>query len=140
MSATNTQFSVGVHVMTALAHHVDRNLISQDLVASVNAQPAVVRKVLSKLAKAGLVKTTRGKNGNTALAKPAGKITLLDIYRATQAPGVFAVHNYPVEEACVISRSHKEIMREALAGSQNAFETHLASKSLAQLNSRISRS
>ncbi len=137
MSATNTQFSIAVHVVTALAYYSDTEWKSQRLIQSVNAQPAVVRKVLSKLAKAGLLNATRGKNGSTKLATDPSKITLLDIYQATQAPPLFAAHNYPVQSACAISCSHKETMNELLVESQKAFEASLAKKKVSKLVSEL---
>jgi DNA-binding IscR family transcriptional regulator len=131
MSARNIQFSVAVHVVTALAYY--RDLKSERLIQSVNAQPAVVRKVLSKLAKAGLLNAIRGKNGSTKLARDPSKITLLDIYHATQPPPVFAIHDYPVESACAISRSHKGAMNELLLESQKVFEANLARKNITKL-------
>jgi len=50
-----------------------------------------VRKSLSKLSKAGLIVTTRGKNGASGLTRSPEKITLLDIYRASGAPATFAI-------------------------------------------------
>jgi DNA-binding IscR family transcriptional regulator len=42
----------------------------------VNADPTFVRKSLSKLSKAGLVITTRGKNGASGLTRSPKRITL----------------------------------------------------------------
>jgi DNA-binding IscR family transcriptional regulator len=88
MSATNVQFSVGVHIMQVLHAHADEKVTSSSITKSVNADAGSVRLVLAKLAKAGLVDTTRGRSGSSQLAKPAQKISLLDIYKATAAPPV----------------------------------------------------
>ena len=92
-----------------------------------------MRLVLAKLAKAGLVKTTRGRSGSSRLAKPAQKISLLDIYKATAAPPVFAVHSHPVECKCVVSREHKDTMVRVLKDSQAAFEAALDRKKLSDI-------
>jgi DNA-binding IscR family transcriptional regulator len=84
----------------------------------------------AKLAKAGLVKTTRGRSGSSRLARPAQKISLLDIDKATAAPPVFAVHSHPVECKCVVSKQHNETMVRVLNDSQAAFEAALARKKL----------
>jgi DNA-binding IscR family transcriptional regulator len=92
MSATSVQFTVAVHIMAALAFYRDREVASSALARSVNANPSFVRKSLSKLSKAGLIVTTRGKLGASALARPPKSITLLEIYRASAAPPAFAIH------------------------------------------------
>ena len=77
MSRVNNQFSIGVHVMTALGDHHGEQVTSAQLTASVRAHELQVRGVLSKLVKAGLVVTSRGRNGFSSLSRPANKISLL---------------------------------------------------------------
>jgi Rrf2 family protein len=137
MSATNVQFSVAVHMMTALGFHHGKPLISRVLAESVNADPGFVRRSLSKLVKAGLVVTTRGKNGACALARPPEEITLLDIYRASDAPATFAIHNYPVEETCPTSLNIKPCLVGLLEGVQISFEQKLAKTTLADFVAEI---
>jgi len=43
-----------------------------------------VRRVMGKLVKAGLLRTTRGMGGGVQLARPASKISLLDVVRAME--------------------------------------------------------
>jgi len=52
MSRINNQFSVGVHIMTALGDHHGEQVTSAHLSASVRAHDSRVRSVLSKLVKA----------------------------------------------------------------------------------------
>src|SRR5215468_1353857 len=103
MSVKSVQFAVAAHVMAALAYHHGEEISSATLAHSVNADPTFVRKSLSKLSKAGLVVTKRGKSGASVLARPARRITLLDIYRASGALLAFAIHSYPVEKECPVS-------------------------------------
>src|SRR5580658_712714 len=98
MSRINNQFSVGVHIMTALGDHHSEPVISAHLTASVRAHESQVRSVLSKLAKAGLVVTSRGRNGFSSLSRPANEISLLEIFKAIEAPRVFSIHEYPKEK------------------------------------------
>jgi DNA-binding IscR family transcriptional regulator len=104
MSVKSVQFTVAAHIMAALGFYHGKELSSATLAASVNADPTFVRKSLSKLSKAGLVVTTRGKVGASVLARAPKRITLLDIYRASAAPPPFAIHSYPVEKRCPVSR------------------------------------
>jgi len=100
---------------------------------------ARLTKSLSKLSKAGLVVTKRGKSGASLLARPPGQITLLDIYRASAAPPAFAIHSYPIEKRCPVSCHVKECMSELLSQAQNSFERSLAKITLAHLVGQIRR-
>src|SRR2546430_9988450 len=97
MSRINNQFSVGVHIMTALGDHHGEPVTSVHLTASVRAHESQVRSVLSKLVKAGLVVASRGRNGFSSLSRPASKISLLEIYKAVEAPLVFRSEEHTSE-------------------------------------------
>lgn len=133
MSRINNQFSVAVHIMTALGDHHGEEVKSAALAASVRAHESQVRNVLSKLVKAGLATTSRGRNGFSSLARPANKISLLEIYRAMDPPPVFSIHEYPKEKTCRTSCTHKEAMRELLEDTQRAFEMRLGQRKLSEL-------
>jgi DNA-binding IscR family transcriptional regulator len=133
MSRINNQFSVGVHIMTALGDHHGEQVTSAHLTVSVQAHESQVRSVLSKLVKAGLVVTSRGRNGFSSLSRPANKISLLEIYKAVGAPPVFSIHAYPKENTCRTSCTHKQAMVELLMDTQRAFETRLGQRMLSQM-------
>jgi len=137
MSVKSVQFTVAAHIMAALGYYRGEEISSTTLADSVNADPTFVRKSLSKLSKAGLVETKRGQSGATVLARPPQKITLLDIYRASAAPPAFAIHSYPVEKRCPVSRNLKECMSGVLSQAQYSFERSLAKISLSDLVDQI---
>ena len=137
MSVKSVQFTVAAHIMAALGFYHGEEISSAILSDSVNADPTFVRKSLSKLSKAGLVVTRRGKNGASVLARPPRQITLLDIYRASAAPPAFAIHSYPVDKRCPVSRNLKECMSSVLSETQNSFEKSLAKMTLADLVGQI---
>jgi len=139
MAATSVQFTVAAHIMAALGFFHGREISSATLAESVNADPTFVRKSLSKLSKAGLVVTTRGKNGASTLARSPKQVTLLDIYRASAAPPTFTIHNYPVEKRCPISRNIKGCMSPVLKKAQNSFENTLDRITLADVVGEIRR-
>src|SRR5215469_211275 len=137
MPATSVQFTVAAHIMALLGRFPDKEISSAALAQSVNADPTFVRKSLSKLSNAGLVITTRGKNGGSALTRSPEQITLLDIYRASAAPPTFAIHNYPVEKRCPISRNIKGCMSSVLKTTQKSFENSLDQITLADVVEEI---
>ena len=137
MSVRSVQFTVAAHIMAALGYYHGKEISSGTLAESVNADPTFVRKSLSKLSKAGLVVTKRGKSGASMLSRSPRQITLLDIYRASAAPPAFAIHSYPVEKRCPVSCHLKECMSELLSQAQNSFERSLAKITLADLVGQI---
>jgi len=139
MSAKSVQFAVAAHIMAALGYKHGEEISSATLAESVSADPTFVRKSLSKLSKAGLVVTKRGKSGASMLSRSPRQITLLDIYRASAAPPAFAIHSYPVEERCPVSCHLKECMSELLSQAQISFERSLAKITLADLVGQIRR-
>jgi Rrf2 family protein len=130
---------VATHLMVVLAYRSGEEISSRLLADSVNADPTFVRKSLSKLAKAGLVVTRRGKAGASTLARPSVRITLLDIYRASGSPPAFASHSYPVESECIVSRNFKICMGSVLSEVQDGFERSLSRITLARLTRRVQK-
>jgi|ERR1700733_751922 Rrf2 family protein len=139
MAVTSVQFAVATHIMATLGFRSGDEIGSSMLAESVNADPSFVRKSLSKLAKAGLVITTRGKNGASTLARSPKQITLLDIYRASEAPATFAIHHYAIEKRCPVSANIKDCMADLLDRAQASFERTLAQTTLADLVRQIRR-
>ena len=139
MSATSVQFTVAAHIMAALGYFHGQEISSAVLSESVNADPTFVRKSLSKLSKAGLIITTRGKNGASMLTRSPKQITLLDIYSASAAPATFAIHSYPVEKRCPISLNIKGCMSSVLKKAQDSFENSLDGITLADVVGEINR-
>ncbi len=139
MSATSVQFTVAAHIMTALGFFHGQGIASAALAESVNADPTFVRKSLSKLSRAGLIITTRGKNGASKLTRSPKEITLLDIYRASAAPPTFAIHRYPAYKKCPISSNIKGCMSSVLKKAQDSFENTLDEITLADVVGEIRR-
>jgi Rrf2 family protein len=137
--AVNTQFSIAVHIMAGLACRCGQDTTSANLAMSVNTSPSFVRRVLSRLSKAGLVKTTTGKAGACWLAKDAKNISLLDIYQAVDAPKAFSIHSYTAQKACLVSCNIKAALDKALKKTQQAMEVSLASMTLAEIVSNVKK-
>ena len=135
----NTQFAIATHMMAALGYVAGQQVHSADIAGSVNTSSSFVRRILAKLSKAGLVKTSTGKGGACWLAKPAREISLLDIYRAVEAPKAFAIHQYPPEKRCPVSCGIKPALGRVLAETQQAMERSLSRKTLAGVISDLAK-
>lgn len=135
--AANTRFSVAVHIMAALAFTPDEQKTSDQLAQSVNTNPVVVRRILSRLVKAGLIRSHTGKTGGCQLARPAGKITLHDVYAAIESDSFFAVHQHNENKHCPVSCSIKQIMGELQATANQAIGESMRKIRLADLMQTI---
>lgn len=137
--AVSTQFSIAVHMMAGLGYLPTNDTTSTQLAASVNTSPSFVRRVLSKLSKAGLVCTKMGKTGSTTLARDPKDISLLEIYKAVEAPKAFAIHDYPEQRSCAVSCAIKTAMDRVLERTQSSMEKSLGEISLAEVISDLPR-
>lgn len=70
-----SEFAIAVHALVVLSHK--HTVVSSDVLAeNICTNPTRVRKVLSRLKKAGLVETKEGAVGGYQLVVPAGQIDL----------------------------------------------------------------
>lgn len=75
--------------------------VNTDSIAKVvNTHPSRVRRLVSKLVKAGILRSHRGSAGGVALSKEADQVTLADIYDAVQEQPILCigVHEIDSEE------------------------------------------
>src|SRR5207237_9490222 len=101
--AANSRLAVGLHAMTVLAFRAPEVLRSEDIAFSVRTNPVVIRRILSRLARAGLVKSIRGKTGGFVLGRDPRRITGLEVYRALDPSGLFAQHPQAPQRMCEVS-------------------------------------
>jgi Rrf2 family protein len=130
--ATSTRFVVAVHVLTLMAHE-DRPITSEYAAGSANTNPVVIRRILGSLAKAGFVATQEGKSGGSRLTRAPAEINLLEVFRAVETDGFFALHSQPPNADCVIGGHIQEALSGTLDEAQRALEDVLAKTSLAQV-------
>lgn len=132
-----TRFSVAVHAL-ALIERVGGSRITSEIIAgSVGTNASFIRRVLAMLSHAGLVRSSRGVAG-ASLARPAAKITLLDIFRAVAMEDEhrLAVHDEP-NRRCFVGRHIQGALDAAIGPAEEAFEIELQRRSLADVSSHI---
>lgn len=134
----NQQFTFAVHILTALAF-ADETMDSQELAASVNTNPVVIRRILLDLRRAQLVETFTGKNGGTRLRKKPADVSLLDVYNAVQPRPVIAVSERKAFKRCRVSCNMREIMSGVAAGADEAVRAHLSGIKLLTLLRKVRR-
>jgi Rrf2 family protein len=134
----NQQFTFAVHILTALAF-ANATMDSQELAASVNTNPVVIRRLLLALRRAGLVATQTGKHGGTKLSRKPAEVSLLDIYDAVQPRPVIAINERKAFKKCQVSCTMREIMSHVAAGAEDAVRDHLRGITLQKLLRKVRR-
>ncbi len=129
----STRFAVSIHLLTALAYTDGKPLASEVIAGSASTNAAVVRRLFSQLAEAGLVRAQLGQGGGFALAKSAEEITLLQIFRAVEDAELFPGPRSPPSADCVVGRHILAAMQAPLARVERAFAAELARISLADI-------
>lgn len=127
----SSRFSVGIHILTLLGMNTSVVKSSELIAASVNTNPAVIRKIMGMLKTAGLVNLRPGIAGAT-LAKDLSEITLLDVYKAVnvvQEKGLFSVHENP-NPACLVGRNIQSTIIPIFSKAQQALEKELQNVTL----------
>src|SRR6266849_5455368 len=135
--ARATRFSVAVHALALIDHFDGKRLTSESIADSVGTNASFVRRLLSMLARAELVESSAGIAG-ARLARPAGKITLLDVYRAVDMEDEhrLAVHDEP-NQRCIIGRHIQGALDAVIGPAEEAFEAKLERRTLADVSSYI---
>lgn len=78
--------SLALHSMVLLAASPDQPLTVKEITARTGVSEAHLSKVMQRLAKAGLVKSTRGPKGGFLIGDPGSSMTLLQIFQAIEGP------------------------------------------------------
>jgi len=136
---TSTRFAVAIHSLVAMAVHGDKPTRSEDIAASVNTNPTVIRALLSRLGEAGLTISQMGAGGGALLAKRPSQIRLLDVYRAVEDSEIFAMHRSPPNPSCPVGRNVQEAMRPVFERARRALEKELAAVTIADITAEIAR-
>ncbi len=80
----NSQLPIALHIVGFLAAAAGQPLTSDRMAKVYGTSPVVLRRVLSKLQRAGLVATQRGVNGGSVLARAPSDISLREVFEAVR--------------------------------------------------------
>lgn len=78
--------TIGLHSMVYLALHQDKLVSVKEISKKFDVSENHLAKVMQRLAKAGLVDSTKGPSGGFRLAKNCDEITFLNIHEAIDGP------------------------------------------------------
>lgn len=118
--------NLGMHTMVVVAARAGDTVSVRDAAAQLGVSGHHLAKVLQRLAKAGLLLSTRGPAGGFRLRRPPEKVRLLDIYEA--------IEGRLTSRDCLLGRAKCSgtcIFGDFLHTANQEFKQKLASVSLA---------
>jgi Rrf2 family protein len=104
---------------------------------SMQTNAGVVRRLLSKLSHAGLVKTQRGQGGGSDLARPPKKITISDIYMALGNEPIFRTFEKKPYKHCPVSCGIRSALDVLYDEFEQALFKDMKKKTLADVLDKI---
>jgi len=134
--AANSRLTIAVHALAwlALAQQRGRDRLTSDQVAaSVNTNPVIIRRCLGDLRQAGLVLVRRGPEAGWSLALPPDHITVLQVYDAVAPEPLFAMHHTKPNLECPVGRGIQPALHGLYRGAEQALREELAGTSIADV-------
>ena len=134
--AANSRLTIAVHALAwrALAQRRGRQQLTSDQVAaSVNTNPVIVRRSLGELRRAGLVSVRRGAGPGWTLARRPEDITLLEVYEAVEPRPLFALHHAEPNLECPVGRGIRPALDGVYADAEQALRAELGGTSIADV-------
>lgn len=133
----DTKFSTAIH-MLILVSEAEVPMNSEQIAHSVGTNASYIRKVATRLSRAGILEGRRGVSGFSLLKAPED-ISLLEIYRAveqTEDVHVFDVHQNPSDE-CIVGRNIRPVLNGMFRQAEQVVEHELAGATLADCMARM---
>ncbi|KAA0547460.1 Rrf2 family transcriptional regulator [Bacillus sp. BGMRC 2118] len=127
----SSRFAVGIHILALIELNNVGVTTSEFLATSVNTNPAVIRKLMGMLKKAGLIEVHPGIAG-AKLAKELSSITLFDVYKAVnvvQEKELFSIHESTLPD-CLVGRNIQNTIEPLFTAAQLAMENVLRNVTL----------
>ena len=102
----NQRLTVAAHILGMIAFLQDREgrpVTSDELAESVGTNPAVVRRILADLGRAGLTRSKRGPGGGTSLARAPEAIDLRQVWEAITSDEQRLLPRRTSESSCEVA-------------------------------------
>jgi Rrf2 family protein len=136
MVAANSRMTIAIHALTwmALAQRQGHDVLTSDQVAaSVNTNPVIIRRSLGDLRRAGLVQVRHGAGAGWRLARAPEEITLLDVHNAVDQDPPFGMHHTQPNPACPVGRGIRPALERVYDAIEQAMRRELALVSVADV-------
>lgn len=128
---SSSRFVVAIHALSVLARNEKQGPVCSAAIAeSVQTNPVVIRRMMTELERAGLVRSISGRCGGFVLLRKADSISLADIYLAIEGESVFRMHNVDPNSKCPIALQVQTVLAAPFKSAEAALSASLAKTSL----------
>lgn len=132
----NSQLPIAFHILGFLASQRGESVTSEVLADTYGTSPVVLRRVLAKLQRAGLVETKRGVHGGSVLARDSKAINLREAYEAVL--GDAQVLQRPSEGcAGAIAPALARFVNDVMGDAEQALLDRLEAVTVAEMDARV---
>jgi Rrf2 family protein len=124
----NSRLTIAVHALTwmALAQRRGQSAMTSDqIAASINTNPVIVRRSLGDLRRAGLVQVRRGSGPGLSLGRRPNEISLLAVFEAVEDGPLFAMHHTEQNQGCPVGRGIQPALGSVYARAETALRRQL---------------
>lgn len=105
-----------LHVIVLILEHENQeNLSLQKMAESLDVSPTYLSKILTQLTKAGLIRSTPGKNGGYCLRKNKEEISFLDVIEAVDGNAHVFVPSVCRSESCKVQDTIEQAQEQMLS-------------------------
>jgi DNA-binding IscR family transcriptional regulator len=128
--------TIAVHALAwmALAQRRGQEVLTSDQVAaSVNTNPVILRRSLGDLGRAGLVRVRHGAGAGWSLARAPEDITLLEVYDAVGQESPFGMHRTEPNLECPVGKGIRPALGQIYDGIEQAVRHELVVVSVADV-------
>lgn len=136
--AVNNQLPIALHIVGFLAASKGAPLTSERMAAIYGTSPVLLRRVLSKLQRAGLVVTQRGAKGGSVLAREASQISLREVFDAVREDKPL-LSEYSTKCSGAVAPVLGNYLNELFADAEEALLDKLATVTVAQMDRTVRR-
>ena len=127
----DTKFSSSIHMLILICES-ETPMNSEQIATSVGTNASYIRKLTSRLSKAGIIEGRRGVSGFRLVKNPED-ISLLDIYKAvmeTDKLHLFDLHQNP-NDACIVGHNIRPVLGDMFRDMEESVERRLQGMTLA---------
>lgn len=120
----STKMAVGVHILSVIALDEGKVLTSEQIADSIQTNPALVRRLMAQLKKAGLIET-KTKVGVIKLVRPLEQITLWDVFEAVEPKqDLFDIH-HDTNPSCPVGAHIEQALKQTRQSLNEDFKQSL---------------
>jgi Rrf2 family protein len=136
---SSSRFAIAVHALSLLALRDPEPVTSEYVAGSIKTNPVVVRRLLGRLRRAGLVRIQAGARGGARLARAARQIKLAEVYRAVEEGQILALHPHPPNPQCPVGRCISGVLGNLFGEAESAMLGVLRRRTLEDVMAGVRR-